>query len=177
MSDLLTVKCGCSETILGVLQYGRAEPGNCIAVVSARDCIRELCVWPPTYWIQDRKTTPEEQARGHIRGKGRVGIVRRKKKKSKSKEAPRGALIVAEDNSSGHKKTGCEAEYLGDTQVSEISHHFCIWCFPYSSKKMTHLTRVLMKSTTTYTLVYLHVHFSTTPDVFISQVCTWESLL
>jgi len=49
--------------------------------------------------------------------------------------------------------------------------------FSIFSKKMIHVTRVLIKSTTTSTFVYLRVQFFVTPDVFISQICTWESPL
>lgn len=137
----------CSEIILGVLGYDREQSQASGLQRSAHVIAFGNCMWLPSWWRttiqQGRKATPEEEARGRSRGEGRAVIVRCKKK-IKSKEAPRGALIVVEDNGSEQKRKGCEeAEYPGETQVSEISHHFCVWCFPYSSKKMTHLTTVL----------------------------------
>jgi len=55
-------------------------------------------------------------------------VICKKKKKIKGDlHTSIDAIIVVEDNGSEQKKEGCEeVEHLGETQVSEIHHHFCI---------------------------------------------------
>lgn len=149
----------CSEIISGALEYDGEQSQASGLQWSAHAIASGNCAWPPS-----ADEEPLRKAERPLQGKKLEATAEEREelllwhaKKKKSKEAPRGPLIVVEDNGSKQKKKGCE-EYPGEIQVSEISYHFCVWCFPYSSKEMTHLTRVLLKSTTAPTSVYLHIH-------------------